>query len=622
LLPDEDPATITFSDASIKEEWADASDITTSRILDTAWTTNDEIGIYMLPAAVTDLANNDVWANRKHKIDAYSKLNPDGETNALYYPLNKTGVRFVAYYPYASSVSSTHKLTFDFTDQSSKEYKESKDFCFHRGTTTYTTGAPAINFKHKFCKIRMNISGGTSAIHCNDIQAFLYNMPTSATVDLNKLAANTTGENAVANLGIDTIAGMIKAYTSSSNAIEATVEAIVAPHSGTGNFADRKFVFIASGDEKVYDLPDNITFEAGKIYTFNFTLIAGKSLSDGMTNCYIVPPGTHAFSFPVRRAYTVENNALTNTLHVDASAPYTGEFDAAVVWDDAGVINGKPTVLGKGNSATVIINTTSVFGNAVIKICKKGETTPVWSFHIWVTKYDPNQNTFINTDKDGKHKFVFMDRNIGATSTGNTLSARGLYYQWGRKDPFPGAKAGAAGYSELNKFYFGLKRKVPGFTNARAIIESIKNPTTFYSFQLPSNDWLHRNDNKLWGYVGPKTIYDPCPEGWRVPVNVTLSKDTSPWYGLSAKKITNGDTAAADWSSPSGSNNAVFTAGGYRNHILGTISYEGRYGYYWSASPINTNSNYSMLMTFSDNSIDLFDYDYRGIGASVRCVRE
>lgn len=39
---------------------------------------------------------------------------------------------------------------------------------------------------------------------------------------------------------------------------------------------------------------------------------------------------------------------------------------------------------------------------------------------------------------NGEADYLFMDRNIGATSVSATdITSMGLTYQWGRKDPFP-----------------------------------------------------------------------------------------------------------------------------------------------------------------------------------------
>lgn len=71
-------------------------------------------------------------------------------------------------------------------------------------------------------------------------------------------------------------------------------------------------------------------------------------------------------------------------------------------------------------------------GNALIGLFDTwGEC--VWSWHIWVTDYNPESSSQKYSSGD-----IFMDRNLGAVGTDYTkVTACGLYYQWGRKDPFP-----------------------------------------------------------------------------------------------------------------------------------------------------------------------------------------
>ncbi|MDR3118208.1 MAG: fimbrillin family protein [Mediterranea sp.] len=611
-----DSATITFSAGSVREELADASGVCDTRISDNTWTTGDSVGIYMLPTDVTDLTTNDVWKNRKHTMDTFSKLNPDGDVNMLYYPLNKKSVRFVAYYPYTSAAASTHKLTVDFADQSTKEKKESKDFCFHRGTTSYTSGAPALDFKHKFCKILINVSKGAGGPSAKDIQVRLIGMPKTAEVDLNNFSQLKKD-----SITIDTDTVTVKAYThSGSTDAAATVEAIVAPHSSTGKFAGRKFMFTtADGKTKTYNLPDNVTFEAGKAYTFSLKLVAGitpqspTKVSDGMTNCYIVAPNAE-LNFYVSRAYMHDGTTFTDYLRVDSTATYTGMFESDIVWADNNVISGTPSVSGNGNSAVVTVKTTadtSKSGNAVVKIYKTGDAnkTPVWSYHIWVTNYDPDANTFTNKDNGGVHTWVFMDRNLGAIRAGFTTNTDPfLLYQWGRKDPFPDVKNPA----------IGSLSRIETSSLFGTVVNTIKNPNVFYYTTSSSDyDWHYAfRDNELWGHSGTKTVYDPCPSGWRVPVNYNMSDATSPWYGFT--KDNGSFTNGYNWGT-----NAKYAAPGYLSSTNGSLFSYNYYGYYWSASPQSIrNSNDSLYLYFDIGRVYVADYTSRSNGYSVRCVKE
>ncbi|MDR3119146.1 MAG: hypothetical protein LBU44_06995, partial [Mediterranea sp.] len=281
----------------------------------------------------------------------------------------------------------------------------------------------------------------------------------------------------------------------------------------------------ADGEEKVYGLPNTVTFNAGYSYSFTFVLNAATKVADGMTNCYIVAPGAE-LTFLVSRAYTYENKAFTTTLHTGGE--YTGAFTAAIVWADTLVISGTPTVSGFGNTAEVTVKTNaSVTGNAVVKICRSDNGETVWSYHIWVTDYT-GAETFTNTyntnnksSSDGH--FVFMDRNLGATFAGTGYGlGTGLFYQWGRKDPFP-ATDGTLPTGSWSK---AATSDVNG-----TVTNIIKNPGVFY--YSASYDWYYGStrNNTLWGHDtngGTKTIYDPCPSGWRVPVNYNMTEATSP----------------------------------------------------------------------------------------------
>jgi hypothetical protein len=107
---------------------------------------------------------------------------------------------------------------------------------------------------------------------------------------------------------------------------------------------------------------------------------------------------------------------------------------------------------------------------------------------------------------------VMMDRNLGALSaTQNDAKALGLFYQWGRKDPFLGSS------SISQPLYARSTRNLKVVTNTpetATLSFALSNPHKFILADA-GGDWLASKDNSLWG--SSKTIYDPCPKGWRVP---------------------------------------------------------------------------------------------------------
>lgn len=161
---------------------------------------------------------------------------------------------------------------------------------------------------------------------------------------------------------------------------------------------------------------------------------------------------------------------------------------------------------------TFSTNDSFTSGNALI-VAYSNDGTILWSWHIWCTE-TPEDEEYAN------EAGYLMDRNLGALGTIGDSSC-GLLYQWGRKDPFPGPV-------DPNSTYFmGITADFDfeehSSSDYGSIEASIKNPTTFI---IGNNelDWIVPHNSSLWyGGAGIKTIYDPCPPGYRVPDGSTTA---------------------------------------------------------------------------------------------------
>jgi hypothetical protein len=434
----------------------------------------------------------------------------------MYYPLNNDPVQFVAYCPYKAAATTNHTVTYNFSDQSTQAKKEAVDFIFHKDETPYQKDPltdVVLDFHHKFSKIRIHLIRGTGGPSCEGLtDATLVNIPTLATVDLKKLAKNESDPITAST------PGTIKPHIiTSPTAAQAFIEAIVPPHAATAN---REFRFTVGGIEYTYKLPNNKNFVSNKKDVFNLTLAPGApvDMHDGLSNCYIVAPSTTSDPIPIKRAITVGG--------MDKDA--TG-IQLVELWDDNNVINTTPTLSGSGEDREFTVTTTSNVGNAVIAL-KKGSTI-YWSWHIWVTNPVGEITNPHSTD------YKIMDRDLGASST----SSAGLLYEWGRKDPFP--YPGAAGSGDQTKFkglsYAGNnaedKQHVTLPTailerGAKAcVLEAIRKPTTFFVY-----DWHMWStgpyDYLWWTSDKRKSVYDPCPEEWRFPLDLGETATTGgPW---------------------------------------------------------------------------------------------
>lgn len=259
-------------------------------------------------------------------------------------------------------------------------------------------------------------------------------------------------------------------------------------------------------------------------------------------------------------------------------------------------------------------------GNALIA-AKDVEGTILWSWHIWVPSSVVNPIT--NT---GFSPTAVMDRNLGAIQPAVAaestvpVEAYGLYYQWGRKDPF---------------FTKDWKRNAstdltfvnPGTTTTDG---SVENPTVWYyhndgSTSPATNNWNSSEVTTLWDDSG-KTIYDPCPEGYK-----TSPRNTS--YAM----WNFGENGSPGWSSssygwckygdgnPSGyGNEIVFPYAGYASSS--SLSYGGARAVIWGATYMTLERGYGLYIRHDkvSASTGIYNYNsyYKSYLCSVRCVAE
>ena len=203
-------------------------------------------------------------------------------------------------------------------------------------------------------------------------------------------------------------------------------------------------------------------------------------------------------------------------------------------------------------------------GNAVIAALDE-DGNVLWSWHIWVNNGIDDIDYII-----GERNISVMNMNLGATKASWTgeddiLDTYGFYYQWGRKDPSPLPPSYNYGQSDMTTsvFYYmdeGKRQRVYRYIDLNPTVEmGAVHPLEIIApsqiSQTYANDWLYESIDQLWGYnpstksVKKKTIYDPCPYGYRVPgdeLSVIFEDARSPkrWEEVGGKGISikNGDT--------------------------------------------------------------------------------
>jgi len=308
-------------------------------------------------------------------------------------------------------------------------------------------------------------------------------------------------------------------------------------------------------------------------------------------NCYMLqPPATEGMSriyaIPVRRAAVFWNPDNVDLGLYGASggdnevftlsegtpwtasvewASFAGDFDAdafLTVKSGAGFDSGS----NPGAFFKVKVDA-GMSGSAVVSV-KNADGVILWSWHLWVTDYDPDvpmapeAGKYLYTVPGGEiHRYngatlwaagkayegaFMMDRNLGARASGSLYlpDTYGFLYQYGRKDPFTwDSKAtGAVNWTTPNPD--------GGYANTRW---AVHNPTRWINRGAwQSGDWTATTDElystKVWHdplydassgderHEADKSIYDPCPPGWSVPqagvLQDVMASGKNRWDGL------------------------------------------------------------------------------------------
>jgi len=377
-------------------------------------------------------------------------------------------------------------------------------------------------------------------------------------------------------------------------------------------------------------------------------------------NCYIVNTANQDYKF---KATVMGNGATTPAATSgDQTAPAIvptalSPVTALVIWETGSkgdvIQDGSVKLIGNGYVTFKTANN-STNGNALIGVADS-DGTLLWSWHIWKTTYTPDTDYDTYQEYSSTTTFSMMKYNLGATEISNWSGTAtnagdlGLYYQWGRKDPFVGGKWWTAtsnidtynnsGYAWLDgTSNTAVPNATAGTDAATSIAYSIKNPTHFIVYNTTTGDWLNASANStqrdnLWGnpnsgtapntLAGSKSIYDPCPPGWRVP-----TQDSYQIFSTTGTGTT--PNVSGTWANGynfyiAGTSGSVsfWPASGSRSRNTGILLGLSSNGYSWSSSSFGTsNPMQAGNLGFSNGSVYPLQNSNRGYGGPVRCAQE
>ena len=408
---------------------------------------------------------------------------------------------------------------------------------------------------------------------------------------------------------------------------------------------------------------------------YRIPLVYGNAIENGATNAnsYIshAPTGTPNESYVLRNFKDHAGANITDPwIEKTNGGANNGVNGAEVVWADAADLVHSPSIVHDGSDAFLDFEVKASdiqSGNAVVAV-KKGNTI-VWSWHLWFAPKDaldkikvtnhqnvdyyftketlgwkPTQWSGSTYDKARtvKVKVVQTIKNGGVAqetvinitqNPGNVKKGATTLYQFGRKDAFPGVAT-----SDL---------KAGGITeNAgdnMTIVNNIQHPDKFYIYG--SSAWTNYGYYNLWsadntvtggynqGNDNPvvKTVYDPCPVGFKMPANNAFTGFTT--TGLNSTSQSELNVDGTDdwqqwtnnfghnfWTNSSKTATINFPASGYRNRNDGSLYGVGGYGCCWSAVPGGTGNGCGLY--FLSGGVYPLSIGTRSYGFAVRAVSE
>lgn len=371
--------------------------------------------------------------------------------------------------------------------------------------------------------------------------------------------------------------------------------------------------------------------------------IHGASTSMNTANCYVVKT-TGTYAFPLVYGNAIKNGAVNEAAYTKVSGDYSHNFvnhlDAVITSpsiEDHANCAAASAELSMADTDSVFSNLSLVEGgsckyiqfkvnsvpttgaNGVISVLDSSGTV-MWSWHIWVWPDDLTPVTITNnTGVDYNILPVNLATKKDASTSGKMYN---WFYQWGRPTPM---LPPSAYNSTTNATNYGVRIFAVSSAKADTYGAGIQSPQTFYKNSSSPNNWFGSSSYyNLWDAnctstgnsdnTVVKTVYDPCPVGFKMPNGNTFTyfsdsnvvgSFNNGWYFKRNADDTTG---------------VFFPASGYRYNSNGSLNYVGSIGIVWLSSAYSQDSAY--YLNFDSYSVNPQNRSRRANGYSVRPVQE
>lgn len=323
-------------------------------------------------------------------------------------------------------------------------------------------------------------------------------------------------------------------------------------------------------------------------------------------NCYLIN-SAGSYRLPI-----VKGNGQQGVIISGDTAAISGATGAKIVWQDNEIISSVGVYRGY-----LLFETTASWhtGNAVVAVTDVAGDV-LWSWHIWSTDYVLGQGDIAVKNHGNNRTYKMMARTLGE------VSGKAMFYQCGRKDPFQ-------------------QKTVTQKESGGNLSKSIMHPEIYYTSD--GYDWCSESRTDWWDagcksynsssstasvLKGNKTIYDPCPAGYRVPPDDAFTAFTKTGQNTESESEINSPDPSMkaffqnnntySFYTQVGNGTIAFKAFGGLNASAG--SYLTNIAYYYGACPSGYST--SRLLQFYAGAVKTLQPIYsRALAGTIRPIR-
>ena len=351
---------------------------------------------------------------------------------------------------------------------------------------------------------------------------------------------------------------------------------------------------------------------------YKFPCVYGNAISNGQTNSasYTKNSGSYSHNFVNYKGNQIVDPWISTDTGESITSAQLSIADTDGIFTDISVSD--------DYIEFKVASVPDTGANGIISI-KNSAGTIMWNWHIWVWPYDLTPVSIINSTSIN---YNILPVNLAtkldtADSINTTTGWKNWFYQFGRPTPLlcPAAYNSTSNHAS----YGALSFTAAGI--ASNIQQGILNPATFYKNSSSYNlNWFSSNSDKtynLWDAACisngnsdnnvVKTIYDPCPVGFKMP-------NGNVFTGFSKSNVVGSFSSGWKFKRYSGDTTGVFfPASGSRN-ASGSLNGVGSHGDVWLSSAYS--QKYAYVLYFLSSGVNPQYNSNRANGISIRPVQD